>query len=160
VLFFGFLLGLALEIVAFVLVAQQTGFLLALLILIVISAMGPFIVRRVGVGVLAKTQHRLAAGELPTRELLDGVVILVGGVLICLPGFIGDAVGLLLMVGPVRHLAIRLGGHAVARRVATAPLKRWRVIDAGSRPSGADRTRHWDAPDMSLERGKHPRTPG
>ena len=159
-LFFGFLLGLAMEIVAFVLVAQQTGFLLALLILIVISGMGPFIVRRVGVGVLAKTQDRLEAGELPTRELLDGVVILVGGALICLPGFIGDAIGLLLMVGPVRHLAIRLGGHTVARRVTAVPMGRWRVIDARSRRAGADRPPASDAPDMSLEPGKHPPTPG
>jgi UPF0716 protein FxsA len=159
VLFFGFLLGLAVEIAAFVVVAQQIGFLLALLILIVVSGMGPFIVRRVGLGVLAKTQDRLQAGELPTRELLDGVVILVGGALICLPGFIGDAIGLLLMVGPVRHLAIRVGGHRMARRVTTVPLSRWRVIDVRSRPAGAGRPPASDIADTSLEPGKNPPTP-
>ena len=159
VLFFGFLLGLAMEIAAFVVVARQIGFLLALLILIVVSAMGPFIVRRVGVGVLAKTRDRLQAGELPTRELLDGVVILVGGALICLPGFIGDAIGLLLMVGPVRHVAIRVGGHRVARRVTAVPLGRWRVTDASSRPAGADRPPASNRPDMSLEPGKYPPHP-
>lgn len=160
-LFFGFLLGVATEVVAFVVVARQIGFLLALLILIVVSGMGPFIVRRVGLGVLAKTQERLEAGEVPTRELLDGVVILVGGALICLPGFIGDAIGLLLMVGPVRHLTIRVAGRRLARRVTTFPLGRWPVIDASSRPSRsrADRPPAPDMPDMSLEPGKYPPTP-
>lgn len=157
VVFFGLLLGLAMEIAAFVVVARQIGFLLALVILIVTSAMGPFIVRRVGIGVLAKTQERLEVGELPTRELLDGVLILVGGTLICLPGFVSDVVGLLLMVGPVRHLTIRLGGHRVARRVTTVPLGRWRVIDARSRPAGAHRPPAPDPSERSLGPGKeHP----
>ena len=159
VLFLVFLLGLAMEIGAFVVVAQQIGILLALVILVVASGMGPFIVRRVGLGVLAKTQHRLEAGELPTRELLDGVLILVGGALICIPGFVGDAIGLLLMVGPVHHLTIRVGGHRVARRVTTVPLSRWPVVDARSRPAGADHPPGSDTPDMSLEPGKYPPTP-
>lgn len=130
--FFGLLLALAAEIAAFVLVARQIGVLVAVLLLIGVSAMGPFIVRRVGLGVLARTQERLQEGELPTRELLDGVVILVGGALICVPGFVGDAIGLLLMLGPVRHLVIRMAGHRMAKRVTTVPLDRWRVIDARS----------------------------
>lgn len=131
--FLGLLLLLAAEIASFVIVAEQIGFLWALLILIGVSALGPFVVRRVGVGVLAHTQERLARGEVPTRELLDGLVILIGGVMICLPGFIGDALGLLLMIGPVRRLVIRAGGRRLARRVRTMRTDRWRVIDVGSR---------------------------
>ena len=112
--FFGFLIYVAAEIVSFVLVAEQIGLLWALAILIVVSAMGPFIVRRVGFSVLAHTRERLARGEVPTRELLDGLVVLIGGVLICVPGFIGDAFGLLLMIGPVRALVIRASGNRLA----------------------------------------------
>lgn len=147
-LFFGLLLGLAMEILAFVLVAGQIGFLLALVILIVTSAMGPFVVRRVGIGVLAKTRERLELGELPARELLDGLLIFVGGALICLPGFVSDAIGLLLMVGPVRHLAIRVGGLRVARRVTAVPFGRSRVIDARSRPARAHRPRSSDIREL------------
>jgi UPF0716 protein FxsA len=134
VLFLGVLLFIAAEIVAFVVVAHQIGFLWALALLIVVSALGPFVVRRVGLGVLAHTQERLARGEMPTRELLDGLVILIGGVMICVPGFIGDALGLLLMIGPVRHLVISAAGHRLARRVGTIRTNRWRVVNVGSQP--------------------------
>jgi len=134
VIFLGVLLFIAAEIVAFVAVAHQIGFLWALGLLIVVSALGPFVVRQVGLGVLAHTQERLVRGEMPTRELLDGLVILIGGVMICVPGFIGDALGLLLMIGPVRHLLIRMGGHRLARRVQKVRTGRWRVVSVASRP--------------------------
>ncbi len=133
-----FLLVVAAEIAAFVVVAGQIGWLWALAILIIVSAFGPFIVKRVGFGVLAHTQRRLAQGEVPTRELLDGLVVLLGGVVICVPGFIGDALGLLLMVGPVRRLVIRLSGYGLARKLQTSRLDRWRVIDVGTHDSHGD----------------------
>ncbi len=136
--FVGGLIYVAAEIASFVLVIEQIGLLWALVILIGVSALGPFIVRRVGFTVLVRTQERLARGEVPTRELLDGLVILIGGVMICVPGFVGDAIGLLLMVGPVRHLVIRVSGHGLARRVQRFRPGRWTIIDARSRPMRDD----------------------
>jgi UPF0716 protein FxsA len=153
VIFLGALLFIAAEIVVFVLVAHQIGFLWALALLIVVSALGPFIVRQVGLGVLAHTQERLARGEMPTRELLDGLVILIGGVMICVPGFIGDGLGLLLMIAPVRHLVIRTAGHRLARRVQTVRSGRWRVVSVGSRPLH-------DQPPSAPERPGLPLGPG
>ena len=139
-LFLGVLLCFAAEIASFVVVAAEIGFLWALAILVVVSALGPFIVRRVGVGVLAHTRERLGRGEVPTRELLDGLVILIGGALICVPGFIGDALGLLLMFGPVRQLVIWAAGHRLARRVqANRTGRRWAV-------NARSRLMHDDAP--------------
>jgi UPF0716 protein FxsA len=140
------LLIVAAEIAAFVLVVEQVGFLWALLLLILVSALGPFVVRRVGSGVLAHTRERLALGEVPTRELLDGLVVLIGGVMICVPGFIGDAIGLLLMIGPVRHLVIRAFGHQLARKVEKMPPGRWGFIDARSTPVRNDGVARNDIP--------------
>jgi UPF0716 protein FxsA len=153
--FLSVLLFIGAEIACFVVVAEQIGFIWALAILIVVSALGPLVVRRVGVGVLAHTQERLAQGELPTRELLDGLVVLVGGVLICVPGFIGDAVGLLLMIGPVRHLVIRAAGHRLARRVQTIRTSRWGVVDTPSRRTGDGSSPPPGRPDGMLGPG-HP----
>jgi UPF0716 protein FxsA len=134
VVFVGVLLVIAAEIAAFWVVAAQIGFLWALLLLIVVSGFGPFIVRRVGFGILAHTRERLERGEVPTRELFDGLVVLIGGVMIFVPGFIGDALGLLLMIGPVRHLVIRLFSHRLARRLQRTGAGRWQVINARARP--------------------------
>ncbi len=126
------------EVFAFVAVGQHIGFGWAVLLLIGVSALGPFLVKRVGLGVMARTQARLARGDVPGRELLDGVVVLAGGLMICIPGFISDALGLLLMIGPVRHLLIRFGGRRMARRVETMGPTRWSVIDVRTWPaSGA-----------------------
>jgi UPF0716 protein FxsA len=146
----GVLLAVAAEIASFVVVAGQIGLLWAFVILLVVSALGPFIVRRVGFGVLAHTQQRLARGEVPTGELLDGLVVLIGGVMICVPGFVGDALGLLLMIGPIRHVLIRASGHRLARRVQRVRPHRWRVIDVGYRPSRDDSSRSPESPDRSL----------
>lgn len=133
VFLFGIFVFVVAEISSFVAVAGQIGFLRALAILLVVSALGPFIVRRVGIGVVAHTQERLARGEVPTRELLDGLVVLVGGFLICVPGFVSDAIGLALMIGPVRHLVIRATGNRLARRLPAMRIQGWRMTDAGPR---------------------------
>lgn len=140
-LFIAFLLWVAAELLAFIAVGDRIGFFWDLVLLIGVSAAGPLIVRRVGVGVLTHTRRRLADGEVPTREVLDGVVVLMGGALICVPGFVGDALGLLLMIGPVRHLLIRLAGFRLARRIRVLRPRRWESVDARSRPA-AD----WTAP--------------
>jgi UPF0716 protein FxsA len=150
VFFVGFVVFVVAEIAAFVVVAEQIGFLWALAILIVVSALGPFVVRRVGVGVLADTQERLARGEVPTRELLDGLVVLVGGVMICVPGYIGDAIGLLLMVRPVRRLVIRTAGHWLARRVPTVRIRSWRAPDTRFPPVRDDSGRDDSGRDDSV----------
>lgn len=133
VLLLSAVLSLVAEAVAFVEVGERIGFGWAVLVLVGVSALGPFMIRRAGSGVLARTQDRLAQGELPTRELLDGVVLLLGGVMMCVPGFISDALGLMLMVGPIRRLLIRAGGHHLARRVQAMRAVRRTVIGAGAR---------------------------
>jgi UPF0716 protein FxsA len=152
-----FLLSLCLffvaEVAAFVAIGEHIGFGWTVLLLIGISALGPFLVRRVGLGVLAHTQEKLARGDLPTRELLDGVVALSGGLLICVPGFVSDAVGLLLLVvSPLRHLLIRLGGRRVARHVQTMRPVRWGVIDVKTWPnSGGPPSRPPSPPTIEAE---------
>jgi UPF0716 protein FxsA len=126
------------EVAAFVAVGAHIGYGWAVLLLIGVSVLGPFLIKRVGLGVVARTQDRLAQGEVPTRELLDGVVVLAGGIMICIPGFISDALGLLLMIGPVRHLIIRVSGSRVARRVQTTRPGRWTVVDVRSWPGPGD----------------------
>ena len=66
------------------------------------------------------------------RDERSTLVILMGGALICLPGFVGDALGLLLMIGPVRHLLIRIAGYRLARRIRVLRPRRWSTVDATS----------------------------
>jgi len=141
----GALIFVGAEIASFVVVAQRIGFFWAFAILIVVSALGPFLVRRVGVGALTHAQARLARGEVPTWELLDGVVVLIGGMMICVPGFISDAMGLALMVSPLRRAVIRVAGNALARRVQTIRVGAWNTMDV--RPRRMD---HASSPELEV----------
>jgi UPF0716 protein FxsA len=144
----------AAEIAAFVAVGTQIGFGWAVLLLVGLSVLGPFAIRHVGLGVLTRTQERLAGGELPTRELLDGVLVLAGGVMICVPGFVSGALGLLLMLGPVRDVVVRTGGYWVGRRVTTLGSARGTVTDVESHPIARDATSPLQTPERMISPGE------
>lgn len=101
------------ELVVIVQVAHLIGWLDAIGLLVLVSIVGGWLVKRSGLGVLRRVQRHLEAGEIPHRELLDGAMVLAAGVLLFIPGFITAAVGLALLVPPVRA-GIR---HFVARRM-------------------------------------------
>lgn len=111
--------AIAVEVYVLIEVARAIGVAPAILALLVISASGPWLVRRAGFGVWRRTQERLAAGELPGREGLDTIVLLAGGLLLCIPGFVTDVLGALLLVPPIRQLAGRILVGRLARRAAT-----------------------------------------
>lgn len=95
-----------LELFVIVQVAGGLGVGQTILLLLVVSVVGAWMVRRSGLGVLKQIRTRLERGELPGNELVDGVLILVAGALMLTPGFLTDAVGLLLLIPPTR-IAVR-----------------------------------------------------
>mgnify|MGYP001947854156 CR=1 FL=1 len=116
VLFVLFIVVPIAEIYAFVAVADAIGFLPALAWIVLVSAIGAALVRREGLGALRRGQQRLAAGEVPTKEIASGILILFGGALMLTPGFLTDVVGLALLFPPTRALLSR----PVSRRLAAS----------------------------------------
>jgi UPF0716 protein FxsA len=92
------------EIFVLAQVSAAIGFANALAVLLIVSLCGAWLAKRQGIGVLARTRETVAAGRVPGRELVDGAIILVAGVLMIVPGFVTDGVGLLLLLPPARAL--------------------------------------------------------
>ena len=90
-----------------------------LLLLIVVSVTGTYLLRREGAAAWRRLREALERGEMPTREVTDGFMILLGGALLVTPGFVTDAVGLLLLFVPTRNVIKRF-----ARRLFLAHLRR------------------------------------
>jgi UPF0716 protein FxsA len=90
------------ELAVFVQFTHWIGALDSLLLLFAVSVGGVFIVRHQGLGVWRRVRAQLSAGTVPAAELVDGLLILIAGLLLIIPGFVTDAVGLLLLVPPVR----------------------------------------------------------
>lgn len=94
-------------------------------ILVLISVVGAWLVKREGLGVLRRARARMRMGEVPGNELTDGVSILFAGALLLTPGFITDVLGILLLVPPVRAGLRRSAIRAYRRRRGSHPARRW-----------------------------------
>lgn len=101
-LFFFFLP--AVEIWGFSRVASRIGFWSAVFLLFVSAGVGAFLAQAQGRAVLLKIRQCLAAGEAPSREMLDGVLVFLGGLFFLFPGFISDIIGLLMVFPLTRFL--------------------------------------------------------
>ncbi len=92
------------ELYVIVQVAGGIGVLETLGLLIVVSIVGAWLVKAEGYGVIRRVQAKTASGEIPGKELVDGALILFAGALMLTPGFVTDAVGLLLLLPPTRAI--------------------------------------------------------
>lgn len=108
-----------LELWVLVQVAHAIGVAPALLSLAVVSVAGAWLVKRQGLGLLRRIQTELQQHRMPTEHLADGGLLLGAGVLLTVPGFVTDAVGLVLLVPPVRRLAARVLRRRWSRRPDT-----------------------------------------
>jgi UPF0716 protein FxsA len=90
------------ELYVFVQVAQAVGFFTALFGVITVSVIGFSLVRRQGVRTLKRFQSQVRAGRTPDQELAEGLMLLVSGVLLFVPGLLTDAAGLILLLPPIR----------------------------------------------------------
>jgi UPF0716 protein FxsA len=63
---------------------------------------GVWLAKREGLGVVTRMRRAQERGEVPSRELADGALILLASALLVLPGFISDVIGILLLLPPVR----------------------------------------------------------
>jgi UPF0716 protein FxsA len=120
------------ELAVFVQVAQSIGLLETIALLVAVSFVGVVIVRHQGLGVWRRVREQLQQGNLPAAELVNGLLILIAGVLLILPGFVSDVIGLLLLLPPtraiVRGVLQRHHYVRIASRVGTVarPVRRVR----------------------------------
>jgi UPF0716 protein FxsA len=112
-----------LEIAVFVQVADAIGVLDTLGVLLLCSIGGLLLVRRQGMGTMARMRAELDAGRVPTGPLADGFWLFVAGLLLLVPGFVTDAAGLLLLLPPVRGLAKRWVARRFGRGGGTAVIR-------------------------------------
>ena len=136
------------EIGVFIQVGGAIGLWSTLAIVVLTALAGTILLRRQGLATLQRAQQKLSSEELPVAELFDGACILFAGALLLTPGFVTDAVGLLLMVPPVRsvighHLWRLLREHVVVNGVQGGGP------GPGGRPGGGDGVIDGDFEDVT-----------
>ncbi len=113
------------EISIIIQVGQWIGFLNTVGLLLLVSLIGAWLVKRQGLGVMARIREQRSAGRIPATEAFDGALILVAGVLLVIPGFVTDAFGLLLLFPPIRAVVRRFVSRRVLREVDMVRSKQW-----------------------------------
>jgi len=83
------------EIAVLISVGEVFGTWPTVLLVIITALIGSTLLKQQGWSTMAKAQQSLAEGRSPAVEMLEGVVILVSGVLLLTPGFLTDGLGLL-----------------------------------------------------------------
>lgn len=106
-----FLVVPLLELFVLLQVGQLIGTLETIALLVVVSVVGAWLMKREGLGVYRRVQVQVQSGQVPGRELVDGFLILFGGALMLTPGFLTDLVGLSLLLPPVRALVRRVAAR-------------------------------------------------
>lgn len=96
------------ELAVIVQVAGVVGVPNTIGLLIVVSILGAWLAKREGLNILRRIQQSLARGELPSRQVADGGLILLAGALMITPGFLTDCLALMLLIPPTRAMVRRV----------------------------------------------------
>ncbi|TCI04575.1 FxsA family protein [Corallincola luteus] len=126
VLFLMFIFIPILEVSVIIQVGSVLGVMPTVALMILSAMIGASLVRSQGVATLMSVRQKMAQGQMPSTEIVEGLLLLVAGVLLVTPGFVTDIVGILILTAPLRKL------------VALALIKRFQfqVVNAAA-PGGA-----------------------
>jgi UPF0716 protein FxsA len=105
------------ELAVVIQVGQAIGVWWTIALLIADSILGSILMRAQGRAAWRRFNEALHAGRVPAREVLDGGLVMFGGLLLLTPGFITDVLGLVLLVPPTRAIVRRVLARRLAQRM-------------------------------------------
>lgn len=122
------------EIAVIIQVGQQVGATWTVALLLGMSLLGAWIIKREGRRAWLDLQRSVDNGQPPGREMVDSALIMFGGTLLLVPGFVTDVLGILLVL-PITRPIVRRGAQAwLAKRATTY------VVGKSGRLGGPQRT--------------------
>ena len=130
-----FILFPVIEMVVLIEVGSAIGALNTVALVLLGAFIGLQVLRQQGFSTIVKARYKMAAGELPAMEMVEGFMIALGGLLLMLPGFVTDFMGALLLVPPCRKWLIK-------RMIASG---RWKVQQTEIYDGEFRRETHWES---------------
>lgn len=128
-----------LEIYVVIQVGQAVGVGWTILLIIAAAVLGSWLIKHEGARTWTAMRETLGAGRMPTKELADGALILIGGTLMVAPGFVTDAFGVLFVLPVTRPLFRKvLAGAIGSRMTVVSPAGPFGGAGSGPRPGRGD----------------------
>ena len=118
-----FILVPILELFIIVQLGQYIGLGYTLATIVVLGILGALIAKQQGLRTLFRIKDDLAQGRLPAQELIEGLLILVGAVLLITPGLLTDAVAFFFLIPATRRLIKLLLRRKLEKMIKTGQIK-------------------------------------
>jgi len=115
------------ELAILVYLGTIIGALYTILIVVATGILGAFMARNQGLAALSRIRGSIERGIIPSDELFDGALILVGGLLLLTPGIITDIIGFALLVPQTRRIIGRWLRSLIRRRIQKGEIRYWEV---------------------------------
>jgi UPF0716 protein FxsA len=130
------------EVLAFIEVGRAIGWLLAVVLLVGTSLLGTRLLRVQGRAAIDRVSLAVSEQRAPGRAAIEGALGFLGAALLVVPGFVTDALGALLLLGPTRKLTRRwISSHYAGRLMSFAVTAgRFASRDRGVRPPDVEST--------------------
>lgn len=97
-----FILWPVLEITTFFAVADETGLLTAIALIILAGVCGSFLLRYQSWQTFMSASSTFRSGRLPSQQLFDTACVIGAAILLIIPGFLSDIIAVLLLIAPFR----------------------------------------------------------
>lgn len=111
-------------------VGHAIGVLNTIGLLILVSVVGAWLMKREGLAVVHRARVQMLDGRVPAAAVVDGVLVLFAGALLVTPGFVSDVFGILLLLPPTRAAVRAYGRRRLAARLTVLPPRRGYDYDA------------------------------
>jgi UPF0716 protein FxsA len=129
------------ELAVIIQVGQAIGVWWTIAILVADSILGSVLMRAQGRAAWRRFNDAVQAGRVPAREVLDGALVVFGGLLLLTPGFITDFLGIVLLIPPTR---------ALVRAVLVRRLEH-RMVAAATQPRSRSRQQAYDVEGTAVD---------
>lgn len=103
IVFLMFIVLPVVEMAVLIQVGGIIGVLNTIGLVLLTAIIGAWLLRQQGLATLLKANQRINSGELPAREVAEGLILAVGGALLLTPGFVTDTIGFLCLIPGPRH---------------------------------------------------------
>ncbi|MFB0507359.1 MAG: FxsA family protein [Thermodesulfobacteriota bacterium] len=110
------------EILLLIEIGSRIGALNTILIIVVTGILGASMMRQQGFTIIRNIQRDLSQGRMPTGELINGALVLVGGIVLLTPGFFTDAVGFVLLIPATRALIRKKIELLIRRKIESGDI--------------------------------------
>jgi UPF0716 protein FxsA len=138
------------ELALLIKTGQLIGFWATMGIVVGTGLLGAHVLMRQSWTTMRRMQEAVAKGQPPVAAVVDGAFLVVAGALLITPGLISDAVAILLLIPPVRHLVARWLVYAMVRR-AQVSVGAFQAATEASGPHGPSRPPSGEGPVIEGE---------